>query len=892
VRAALATAGSFDRAAAAVAAALLVLLAGSTLAVATPIGPQAAPPTVLTLQLAVDVSAAARFAQAPSEDAFARAQPKSTFTLVVPRPRLDASVRAVLAAAPASAAQHQAMADAFAATGMFDNASRDSLDALRTELTDTEVVFRGSFKSAYPWTIEPGSACQIRLDNRAVTRSTVPAVGEVSAKVVFTGAHPASAKPVPRSLQRGAVEWIFGPGSRVSEVCTSPAPALVLPTDPRTRGLASRLLDILQTLLLAIPTTTLLLLGVRWALPRTATASPTVQQARRLASAILVLPIAIVLARGLQSSWLAWNPSTHFAVQRLAETIATALAAAAIVVGVSYCANRTLREDRARQDLDVLLGGTVTGAPTPPPSRTRKTARVLAFAFAAIVVVLLPMAALAVSPGNSFPGDFPGDSLLRSDLLSSTPTRLALLFASILVASGIAMLLVATAWRGFRLAIPTRAAERVDRTLGVKWRRGITGALVLLIVGLSAERTIDEFQRFGGDFEESGGLLEAIVAGDAISEGYFDVLARWPSELIVNMAQAAAYLLPLSVVLAVGYGLLADKTASGQSRLVLDRHAGRAVAVLFAGGVIVAGTGSVNLLPAAIQARAAGSTVDRFFVPIGLFLLGVITISLILSWYRRTLTPEQPPTNEERGQRLRNMALGEAARRRRQQAYNDFLADKIPAEDYFKEESASPDSEDVGLSRGPHPDWRQNARQALEYGAKLAVIPVAYVAYVSLADIPRTLSTPLAPAYLVANLFAEILFWLILALTFGALYAYLPRRHGMFKGAALGALVFIPHAVIAIVLPGREVAASWLFVVAEVTVFGMILGVLLDLATLGSHNMYWRHLLDIYRVRTLRVVVGYGLPFAIAIATIVAELISGNASDAAAELAKTASSLR
>jgi len=179
VRSALATAGSFDRAAAAVAAALLVLLAGSTLAVAAPIGPQAAPPTVLTLQLAVDVSAAARFAQAPSEDAFARAQPKSTFTLVVPRPRLDASVRAVLAAAPTSAAQHQAMADAFAATGMFDNASGDSLDALRTELTDTEVVFRGSFKSAYPWTIEPGSACQIRLDNRAVTRSTVPAVGEV-----------------------------------------------------------------------------------------------------------------------------------------------------------------------------------------------------------------------------------------------------------------------------------------------------------------------------------------------------------------------------------------------------------------------------------------------------------------------------------------------------------------------------------------------------------------------------------------------------------------------------------------------------------------------------------------------------------------------------------------
>ncbi|MEJ7784621.1 MAG: hypothetical protein WKF96_07445 [Solirubrobacteraceae bacterium] len=877
VRSALATAGSFDRAAAAVAAALLVLLAGSTLAVAAPIGQQAAPPTVLTLQLAVDVSAAARFAHAPSEDAFARAQPRSTFTLVVPRPRLDASVRAVLAAAPASAAQHQAMADAFAATGMFDNPSDNSLDALRTELTDTEVVFRGSFKHTYPWTIERGSACQIRLDSRVVTRSTVPALGEVRAKVVFTGAHPASAKPVPRSLQRGAVEWIFGPRSSVSEVCTAPAPALVLPTDPSTRGLASRLLYILQTLLLAIPTTTLLLLGVRWALPRTATASPRLQQARRLASAILVLPIAIVLARGLQSSWVAWNPSTDVAVQRLAETFATALAAAAIVGGVSYCANLTLQEDRA-----------VPGAPTPPRSRRRKTARVLVVAFAAIVVALLPVAALAVSPGDSFAGD----SLLRSDLLSSTPKRLVLLFASILVASVIAMFLVATAWRGFRLAIPTRAAERVDRTLGVKWRRGITGALVLLIVGLSAERTIEELQRVGGDFQGSGGLLEAIVAGDVISQRYFDVLARWPSELIVNMAQAAAYLLPLSVVLAVGYGLLADKTASGQSRLVLDRHAGRAVAVLFAGGVIVAGTGSVNLLPAAIDARAAGSTVDRFFVPIGLFLLGVITISLILSWYRRTLTREQPPTNEERGQRLRDMALGEAARRRRQQAYNDFLADKIRAADYFKEESASPDSQDVGLSRGPHPDWRQNARQALEYGAKLAVIPVAYVAYVSLANIPRTLSTPLAPAYLVANLFAEILFWLILAFTFGALYAYLPRRHGMFKGAALGALVFIPHAVIAIVLPGREIAASWLFVVAEVTVFGMILGVLIDLATLGSHNMYWRHLLDIYRVRTLRVVVGYGLPFGVAIATIVAELISGNASDAAVELAKTASSLR
>ena len=58
------------------------------------------------------------------------------------------------------------------------------------------------------------------------------------------------------------------------------------------------------------------------------------------------------------------------------------------------------------------------------------------------------------------------------------------------------------------------------------------------------------------------------------------------------------------------------------------------------------------------------------------------------------------------------------------------------------------------------------------------------------------------------------------------------------------------------------------------------------------HGIYWRHLQDIYGVRTVRSALAYGLPFVVSLAAIVGHLVSGRAGEAAAELAKAATGLR
>lgn len=814
----------------------------------------------------------------------------STFTLELPLPASAATVDQLLSSRP-GADQQQAVQDALVDTQLLGPGTAASLAGVLdgpvvTEVFSQSARVRGRFNGDAPWELGSSGGCQIMLPadlwDGTNEVAVVPKGSALSASVTVVDGRPQTATPRPSSLIRDSAEWRFAADDELVRLCAVSEPAL--PTGPgENPSVLVRIGNVGSTLLLAIPTTTLLLVGVWWALrpdrrpPRRRRSGALTQavpadvaasrRARRLAMVVLALPLAVVAARVVQSAWLTLAIGDGFLEWRLTGAVATAVAAAVVVLGVAFCARRI----------------------RPRPGPWRRVLGWLVTAAAIFVTALLPLSAVAEHvPPARFQRT---DDAIYNDFLAADATRLVLLVGAVLVAVAVATLLVVTVWRAFVGAVPAPWRDRLVAGEGRTWRQAGAFAFVFVVIGLSVWAQVDQIVDHYRAAAPSDGLMGVIRDGV-----YFDDLARRPSQVILTLAQAATYVLPLVVVVAVGTALLLGVRApNAVPTSLLNSTAVRAVAVTFAAGVVVTGTHSVNVLPAEIGARARGSTIESFLVPVTLFVIAVCAVLLVEKLGRGAASAaEAARTKAQRTQLLRHTAVTELSRRRLHRRYTEFLEGKLEADEYFGSAPPPQTRGDAGLELGPLMDWRANAAEALRLGAVLAILPVAYTLWIVLSRVPRTLSpyAGIAPAYAIGDVLSEILFWLIAAFAFGALFAYLPRRTGLFKGLSLGVLVLVPHALVALLLPGREAPAFWLFTVAEVTLFGMALGLLMDLATLRGHGIYWRHLLDIYRVRTLRAAFAYGVPVVLATVTIVDHLVSGRAGDAAAELVKTASGFR
>lgn len=831
------------------------IAAGLVVAAALAPSPARAEPHDPTRALTFELRLDRRFweERAASREEFDQRQPASTLTIDLPP--TDPAVEKVLAGGDEQE-RRRALAEAIEATRIGSEYEAQSLATMAASVPVSEIEqdrarMRWRLRERGPWEIEGNPDCQVSA-HPFPSASRVPAGSRLRLQVDFVGSRPGLATPRPTRVAGSTVAWDFAGYTRaVEKVCTTPEPALTLPQNPEDRATRDKLWDVFVTLLLALPTTVLFLVGLRWTIgrrrrPRLALERiwPTLMRSRGLAGAALWLVAGLVVARVLQSAWLAFGFGNSLDVERVTGAATTAISAGCSLVGLALCA-RSVRSIRGRWHVGW---------------------RALAVLLAIALLCVLPFAAIA-----------------DTGLLADPTVRCALLVGGVLVVVAAAFVVIGTTWRAFMAAIPPAWEGTVLKRFTRKYQVRVARLLVVAMIGLAVWRELDEVQRslsFGSTTTPWKELLD---------EGFlFENLARWPGELVTGLVQAAVYLLPLAVGVAAARGLVEQHGWTHTPSAVEER----VLALLFAGGVAVTGTLSINILPPAIEARAPGSPLASFFLPLVLFASAYATVRVLLN-----VRAGQARTAGlgERGALLRAEATRQAAWQTQRAEYTLFASGKTTPGTYFGPRPEEPPDDDrTGLEAGPRPSWQANARLALRRGVLVALIPLAYVAWSFLSRLPPVLSpaATYAPAYFVNDLVSELLFWLTVALTLGALWAFLPGRNGLFKAGSTALIVVIPHLVAAILVPGRERVASWLFIAAEVLVFATVVAVTLDLATIRPHRIYWRHLLDTYRVRSLQAALAYGIPLLVSIGVIIDHLVSGRTGDAAAELAKTAAGIR
>jgi hypothetical protein len=198
----------------------------------------------------------------------------------------------------------------------------------------------------------------------------------------------------------------------------------------------------------------------------------------------------------------------------------------------------------------------------------------------------------------------------------------------------------------------------------------------------------------------------------------------------------------------------------------------------------------------------------------------------------------------------------------------------------------------LALALGPTASWWRNGRLAARWGLPLASIPLAFYLYILSSR--RLVDDFSSRSYFgVLDVFQstayEVAFWLVAAFVLGALYAYLPGTNGALKGAALASLYGLASGVAVWILPSG--GSAWFFRFLQLFLFLGVLGIVLDWRTLAMQRLNWRHLVDHYQLRDVRVAVGYLAPAIGALIVLVGQLQSGEAGDAITQFIKSIPSL-
>jgi len=258
-------------------------------------------------------------------------------------------------------------------------------------------------------------------------------------------------------------------------------------------------------------------------------------------------------------------------------------------------------------------------------------------------------------------------------------------------------------------------------------------------------------------------------------------------------------------------------------------------------------------------------------------------------------------------------------RRARAAAYAEYAADKLDYSAYRKRldtleaqieqiredgSSSYPATERVklpanrwphglALTVGPAGSWWGNGIDAAKTGAVASLAPLAVYCYVLLTRVPSEVSTFLGSVDIVRGLLQEVAFWLIAAFVFGCAYAHLPGENGMLKAITLTAVYVVAGGAGALVSSwsGNPPQLGWVFRGWELLLFLSIIGLWLDRKTVISGGLYWRDVLDSYRVRPARAVVTYLVPLIVSLIGIGQQLLSGDAHTALVEAVNSLSNL-
>jgi hypothetical protein len=196
----------------------------------------------------------------------------------------------------------------------------------------------------------------------------------------------------------------------------------------------------------------------------------------------------------------------------------------------------------------------------------------------------------------------------------------------------------------------------------------------------------------------------------------------------------------------------------------------------------------------------------------------------------------------------------------------------------------------LALTLGPMDTLWDNGILAAKIGGVIGLIPIGYFFYILITQQAREqLGSYFGVLSIVFNVASEVAFWLVAAFIMGYLYLYLPGRNGVFKGTFLAIIYWIAEMsnVLVSLWLTQSYSTTWTFRALQLSLFLVALGVAIDWYTLKRQNIYWRNLLDYYKLNDVRVLIGYASPLVLAVLAIGQQLLSGQAQQAVTELIKT-----
>jgi hypothetical protein len=342
-------------------------------------------------------------------------------------------------------------------------------------------------------------------------------------------------------------------------------------------------------------------------------------------------------------------------------------------------------------------------------------------------------------------------------------------------------------------------------------------------------------------------------------------------------------------------GLLATIRAAGRSAetLLIDTSGWlvRVIALLYAGFVV--GTGGV--LPSvgvAVPVAFAVALVAMLYLPRP-------RLDLVAVAKGRDVEAE--------AEELRQHRALDRLRRRQRDLSGQYAKGALAAEEYYTQDRAlvaeiraaeavpgttTPLASRASLSLGPGTTWWDNVREAVRWGALLAVVPLAYYLYVFFSRLGSTLAFEpgFRPLGALVGLAAEVAFWLVGSITFGALLPHLPGRNGIVKALSLWS-VYLVASLVAVVAAHEHYNAQWSFRAFEFLLFLIALGVTLDWKMLGIRRATLSQLLDYYQLRDVRAVATYAAPVILSTVVIAQQLLTGEAHDAIISIIKNFSTV-
>lgn len=196
------------------------------------------------------------------------------------------------------------------------------------------------------------------------------------------------------------------------------------------------------------------------------------------------------------------------------------------------------------------------------------------------------------------------------------------------------------------------------------------------------------------------------------------------------------------------------------------------------------------------------------------------------------------------------------------------------------------------LGCGPGRDWRESGQLAFKYGARLAVLPIAFTFLALLGDdLEQAFNSEfgLDLFLFMAEALREVAFWLVAAYTFGCLFSWLPGMNGALKGLVFSLPVAIAVGTEAL-FPIFTINSEWVFRSLFLLIFLSAIGLLLDFRTVRDAGLRSRSLGELYRVRSLRFGLVNLVPLAIAAIAIYQGFRAGNPQEAIERAVESASS--